>query len=303
MGERLWYYLQNNTQMGPVPESELTRLLTAGGLQRDALVWADILTQWTPADQTESFGPLLGGTRTAAGVQAPAGQAWLSPSELMLMHADKFASKGSLLTAGNRNGNFKLLHAEGEVGVEPVARVLFATALLVSEQQGVLRLKVQPKKALFGLRTVSVLVAEPTGARADWPQGSYEASVQDLLARGPKEAADIFYEILVEDTTVPWLESVRFAIYGMERRGLVSRHETKRLLVNDVRLQATPEVINHAAGQDISSIQQLLANTEQTRPDVWQLLTKAINSAISRRTESSSDSDGPDFDSGGDSGD
>ena len=294
MGERLWYYLQNNNQMGPVPESELARLLSSSGLNRDALVWSDLLAQWTPADQTESFGPTLRGGHAAAGVQTPAGQQFLAPSELVLLHADRFAAKAGFIG----NGNFKLLHSEGEVGLEPTARALFATSVLASEQQGVLRLGLQQKKALLGLRTVTVLVAEPTGKRADWPQGSFEAQIQELLSAGPQEVENLFFTIMAEDSTAPWWDAVHKAIWAMEHRGLILREETKKFLSLNVRLRATPEVLHFAAGQDVTWIQGLLAQTEQTRPDLWKLLTKAINSTISRRRESSSDSDGPDFDSG-----
>jgi len=45
----MWYYLQNGAQTGPVPEEELKRLLTAGQLPPDTLVWAPTLTEWQDA--------------------------------------------------------------------------------------------------------------------------------------------------------------------------------------------------------------------------------------------------------------
>ncbi|HYG57449.1 MAG TPA: DUF4339 domain-containing protein [Symbiobacteriaceae bacterium] len=286
MSERLWYYLHNNNQVGPVPESELGRLLARGAISGDTLVWSDLLTQWTPAVQTETFGAGGRAGVAAAGAEAPAVQAMLAPSELVLLHAEKFASKAGLIS----NGNFKLLHMEAEVSQEEVGKALFAVALLANEQQGVLQLKLTQKKALLGLRNVTVLVAEPAGGTVAWPHGSYEAVIAEMVAEAPREVADFYYTLLEDDSTNPWWESVHNAITAMDKRGLLLREETKKLIGKSVRLRARPEVISMAASQDISWIQQLLGYTQQARPDVWQLLQKAISSAYSRRRET------PDFD-------
>jgi uncharacterized membrane protein len=44
-----WYYADNNTQQGPVLESELKGLLSAGKVTPDSLVWKEGMANWTAA--------------------------------------------------------------------------------------------------------------------------------------------------------------------------------------------------------------------------------------------------------------
>lgn len=45
----MWYYSQNNTQMGPVSEQELVGKLASGELPAEALVWCEGMANWAPA--------------------------------------------------------------------------------------------------------------------------------------------------------------------------------------------------------------------------------------------------------------
>lgn len=55
MSERMWYYESNNQQQGPVPERQLQEMLSSNSLPPDSLVWAEHLSDWTPANTIESF--------------------------------------------------------------------------------------------------------------------------------------------------------------------------------------------------------------------------------------------------------
>jgi hypothetical protein len=53
--ERLWHYVQDGQSLGPIPESEMLRMLAEGRLRADSLVWTESLTEWTPAGRIETF--------------------------------------------------------------------------------------------------------------------------------------------------------------------------------------------------------------------------------------------------------
>ena len=63
MAERMWYYLQENEQVGPIPQEELLRMLSQGVLPRTTYVWAEGMGQWQPASEI----PELGGQVPAGG--------------------------------------------------------------------------------------------------------------------------------------------------------------------------------------------------------------------------------------------
>lgn len=55
MSERMWYFEKNNQQQGPIPERQLQDMFANNDLPPDSLVWAEHLSDWTPADRVESF--------------------------------------------------------------------------------------------------------------------------------------------------------------------------------------------------------------------------------------------------------
>jgi uncharacterized membrane protein len=50
-----WYYAADNTQKGPINESELKAQLASSQLPSDTLVWKDGMSEWTPATQVPAF--------------------------------------------------------------------------------------------------------------------------------------------------------------------------------------------------------------------------------------------------------
>ena len=52
---RKWYYARDGERFGPVPQSELQRLLEAGDVSPDEFVWTQGMEQWLPAAEVEEF--------------------------------------------------------------------------------------------------------------------------------------------------------------------------------------------------------------------------------------------------------
>jgi hypothetical protein len=53
--ERAWHYVQDGKSVGPIAESEILRMLAAGRLGANILVWTESMTEWTPAGRIEVF--------------------------------------------------------------------------------------------------------------------------------------------------------------------------------------------------------------------------------------------------------
>jgi len=276
--ERDWYYVQGNQQVGPVPESQLLGLLAAGSLAPATLVWTDLLTDWVPAAQCGALAAALPARPQAQPQSAPA----LSPSDLMLLNADRFAQRAGVLG----NGNFDLLWGEGSVSNQALATAVYAAAFLASEQAGVLRLVSRTKKAMLGLRSVPILVAEPTGGAIPWPAGSMEEAIASQLSRGPVDVEELVVALLKIDTSNGWAQAVDLLVESLGARGLLVAEKTKKLLVTWTKWKALDQTMAFAQSQDTSWIAQALAACQQQRPELWRLLTGAITKAVYRRTES-----------------
>ena len=52
-----WYYAAAGTQVGPIDETELNRLVTIGTVRADTLVWHDGLASWQPLGVVRGMAP------------------------------------------------------------------------------------------------------------------------------------------------------------------------------------------------------------------------------------------------------
>jgi uncharacterized RDD family membrane protein YckC len=52
-----WYYAAAGTQVGPIDETELNRLVTMGTVRSDTLVWHDGLASWQPLGVVRGMAP------------------------------------------------------------------------------------------------------------------------------------------------------------------------------------------------------------------------------------------------------
>ena len=65
----MWFYIQNNQQFGPVDESKIKGLITAGAVNANTLVWTGGMANWLPIAQTplaKLFGATPSESSTAA---------------------------------------------------------------------------------------------------------------------------------------------------------------------------------------------------------------------------------------------
>lgn len=118
-----WYYEQNGQRQGPVPESELPKLLAAGTITQRTLVWREGLADWTPLADT--WTPPAAGVPPlpdeAAGsptpqpgwVQCTATGRWFPPSQIVTIGGKPYsvAAKPQILQGALESG---VLPSDGE---------------------------------------------------------------------------------------------------------------------------------------------------------------------------------------------
>jgi len=210
-----------------------------------------------------------------------------APSELILLNGDQFAAPARF---GN---NVNLLHVEGKVSVEQLGQAVLTAAFLSAEQAGDLCLEARQKKAMMGLRQVTALYAVPGQHSALWPEQSLEHQLgplaQRLLAdKQRNEVSNMVYVWLARDSAVPWTVAIDLVKQGLASRGLLEQVEEKKLKLFTSRSYVMPEsTAVLLSRQSVAPVKDLLVAAQRDRPDLWQLLTKQIKDAISRRTEKS----------------
>lgn len=207
----------------------------------------------------------------------------LSPSELVLLNGEKFAKKVML-------GNVKLMHIDASVSNAQLGGAIISAAVLADEASGNIKLEIRDDKAMFGLRKVKNLYANPTPHQIDWPQYSLEAQLPEIASRFKGEdnhqISSLIYAWLREDSGSPWTAAIDMVKSGLAERGLLEKIEEKKLKILSVTKYSLPESTAELASQySTDSIQQMLDNCQRYRKNIWQLLEKQIKRAIKDRTE------------------
>ena len=216
----------------------------------------------------------------------------ISPSELVLLNGDQFAKKVMM-------GNIKLLNSEASVSVSQLGQAILAAAVLAAEAVGNLELEIRQEKAMFGLRKVKNLYANPTPTPVEWPKYSLEAQLPPIAERfkndqESNEVSNLIYSWLRQDSSSPWQSTIEMVKSGLAERGLLDTSEETKLKVFTVTDYSLPQdTALLAAEQPVEPVKQLLANCENDRREIWDLLVKQIKSAIKARTEQD---DSVDFD-------
>ena len=195
----------------------------------------------------------------------------LTPSELILLNGEEFASKASW-----PEGSVDLLHVKTKVSARQLGQPMLAAAFLANEQAGALRLEVGQKKVFLRLFSVTTLFAVPRSNLLGWPAYSLESNVDQLVGKDRMEVSTIIYTWLRHDTPFPWKSAVELVKEGMGRRGLLGVVKAKRLRFFTVNRYVLPtRTAALAAQRSVASIRQLLVACQQTRPEVWDRLEKA----------------------------
>ncbi|MES0361974.1 MAG: hypothetical protein ABUK20_13720 [Anaerolineales bacterium] len=216
----------------------------------------------------------------------------ISSSELVLLRGDQFAKKVMI-------GNIKLLHTDASVSISQLGQAILAAAVLAAEAAGNLQLEVRQGKAMFGLRKVKNLYANPTPTPVEWPKYSLEAQLPPIAERfkndqDSHEVSDLIYAWLRQDSSSPWQSAIEMVQSGLAERGLLdTSEETKLKVFTKINYSLPESTASMAAEQPIEPVKQLLANCENDRREIWDLLVKQIKSAIKARTEQD---DSVDFD-------
>jgi hypothetical protein len=214
----------------------------------------------------------------------------LTPSELVLLNGEHFAKKVML-------GNIKLLHTDASVSISQLAQAILAAAVLADEFSGNLRLEVRQEKAMFGLRKVRKLYANPTPHPVEWPQYSLESQLPQIAERfknddDSHQVSNLIYAWLRQDSSSPWQSTIEMVKSGLAERGLLEKTEQTKLRILTVVNYSLPESTASMATQlPIEPMKQLLENCESYRQDIWDLLVKEIKKAIKDRTEQDNDID------------
>ena len=152
---------------------------------------------------------------------------------------------------------------------------------------------------MFGLRKVKNLYANPTPTPVEWPKYSLEAQLPPIAERfkndqDSHEVSNLIYAWLRQDSSSPWQSTIEMVQSGLAERGLLDTSEETKLKVFTKINYSLPEgTASLAAEQPIEPVKQLLANCENDRREIWDLLVKQIKSAIKARTEQD---DSVDFD-------
>jgi hypothetical protein len=301
--ERQWHYMAaNNAQMGPVPEGELKQLLSSGRIGGQTLVWTPGMTGWAPVASLPDLAPATAPTAPAAAVTAAAQPAAavqpttaaqpavgggasgpITPSEVVLLHASQFAPEGTML----KGGSWTALTDGAKVGYTDLTVALLSAALLANEQAGVVRLRMQPKKAMLGLKTVNVVMVDWLQDGPAWPDGTLEwMAVEGMRSQKPREAADVFTGLLLMDSTYPHILATNIVLANLASRDVILSEEKKKLLIGTtVNYKVTEQTRAVMAACPPGPVQQLLTQCQQGRPDIWQGLVEAGKAAINNRKE------------------
>lgn len=208
----------------------------------------------------------------------------LSPSELVFLNGEAFAGKARL-------GNMQLLNIDASVSISQLGQSILSAAFLANEITGAFNLETYQKKALFGLRRVTGLSVKPGKSPADWPPGSIEAELSSLvlhhhMSGASTDITDLIYTWLRQDSGDPWKTVLEMLQSIMADRGLLNRHQEKKLKIFTITHYSLPaETASLANKAMIRPIQQAFSTCERERPEIWNLLTKQIKKAISARTE------------------
>ena len=280
--ETQWHYAQGTAQVGPVSEAELKQLLAVGGITPQTMVWSPGMAGWAPAATVPALTAVPAQAAAAVQTAPAAGTGVLTPSEVVLLHSDQFVGEGTML----KGGNWTTLTTGVKVGYMELTQTLLTAALLANEQAGAVRLRMQPKKAMFGLKSTNVAIVEYV-QDAEWPEGTLEwIAVEGMRGQAPRGAEDLFTGMLLMDSTYPHTLAGNITCVGLEKRGLLSTEEKKKLMIISVmNFKVTDQTRAAMAACPPPAVRQLLDQCRQSRPDLYQALAEAAKTALGNRRE------------------
>ena len=208
-----------------------------------------------------------------------------TPSEVVILNGEHFAPSASVFN------KYEVLASGQGVNANKLAVAAWSAALLANEQYGLIRLTPSVNSTLFGLVKTPTLLVEPTGVQPGWPAGTLEADLLQVASRLQTTRQNNLHMIVYS-----WLGSDYGAPFQMVIKEIGARAGATRPDAGDGRpkplgifkykkLVLPDSTRPLIAGQSIAPVQQMLQQCEQFRPDVWKVMQKNIDKAISQRTE------------------
>jgi hypothetical protein len=217
----------------------------------------------------------------------------LAPSELVLLHGDKFArtSSGAL----KLGGGVRVVTKNTDAQARELGETMLAAAFLAAEQAEAVQLEVRQQQALFGLLVSDKLYVVPGEGATSWPSRSFESELRGIAERlqsksdkGHNHVSEIVYDWWMRrargKSSFPWARLGRLVRDGLAYRGLLQKERKPGLrgLLGGASLVLPAETAAMATQQSLEPIRQLLATCERTRPEVWNLLIEGINKGIGK---------------------
>ena len=161
-------------------------------------------------------------------------------------------------------GSIRLLDGATEVSARDLVHAQLKAALLACEHAGAIRLVVSES---------SVLRVEPTGVRASWPAPSTEARLDLEFAR---DVSEIVGRWAAEPSSHPWVRAAEKTYAAMVLRGAAAVGQQGR----ERRYRLADGGLEAAARRDAAGVAELLRRCEAERPQIFRLLSKAIEAGV-----------------------
>ncbi|MHA2427352.1 MAG: hypothetical protein ACXADB_04940 [Candidatus Hermodarchaeia archaeon] len=164
---------------------------------------------------------------------------------------------------------------------------LLITAFLANEQIGSLRLEMQEKRVFFGLGIRLIPFVSIIDSADIWPHNSLEYELHRIGASSNNERKTKIYEIVhqwLQRRGSPTMTAFETIMGYLCKRGYAKKVVRKELFiihVNDYFPQE--ELMYKSADHDVQPIKDMLADFEDTRPDLWKTLLREIKAAFEAR--------------------
>jgi hypothetical protein len=207
----------------------------------------------------------------------------LSPSQIVLLRGEIFVRKWRKLELPDNNVI---------VSSRELSKMLIKVALLACADQGVLELRVQPQRTLFGLQTTQVLFTEPRGTSVPWPKSTLEAWLAHLAVQlRPEErhrVQTLVYVFLKENNSNPWQQIVKEVQGGLVALGILEQMEEQETQgITRQRVQVAASVADSVANLPTSHLEEYLRAYRLASPQIWRLLHKEVSRGIGYRRKAS----------------
>lgn len=205
-----------------------------------------------------------------------------APSELVVLFGDQLVPDASMLSSKE-----EILTSGVRVNSQTLMEKAMHAAVWTLRRDGAIGLEIRQGKALFGLiRTRKLHLVRGT-ASASSPEGSLEAHLVEA-AGAENELDAVLASFIGQDSNDPPARAIGLMKRGLSGRGLLEVEEKKTLMVFTSVAYVLPASTRELASRhSVLPIKQLLAEVEQTEPELFKAVDKAIDSARVKMTEDS----------------